>query len=150
MGWWNVSYVLSLYFWTLCWFALSLLTLAKLVYLLHQRCMAEYLPNLEDMLGSQVSHVPSISPKKGCLHQNWVSAILCFFPFLQFIPLFLTRSFSLISIPQIRDAILSIEVRRKFIMALASPFGRPVEADPVCILKHLYLRTKKVDGKWSP
>lgn len=68
---------------------------------------------------------------------------ILFFPFLQFIPLFWTWSFSLISIPQIRDAILSIEVRRKFIMALASPFGRPVEADPVCILKHLYLGIKK-------
>lgn len=34
---------------------------------------------------------------------------------------------------QIRDAVLSIEVRRKFIVALAPVFGRPVEADPVCI-----------------
>lgn len=32
-------------------------------------------------------------------------------------------------------------------MALASPFGRPVEADPVSILKRLQLGTKKVDGK---
>ncbi|KAL6574421.1 hypothetical protein OROHE_001325 [Orobanche hederae] len=47
-------------------------------------CTAEYLPTLEDMLGSQIE-----------------------------------------------DAVASIESRRKFIMALAPLFGRPVEADPV-------------------
>lgn len=65
--------------------------------------MAEYLLNLEDMLGSH------------------------------------SRSFCLYPLLQVRDAILSIEVRRKFIVALATSFGRPVEADPVCILKHLYI-----------
>ncbi|CAK9148291.1 unnamed protein product [Ilex paraguariensis] len=38
---------------------------------------------------------------------------------------------------QIGDAVSSIEVRRKFIVALAPLFGRPVEADPVCILQIL-------------
>ncbi|PWA56729.1 hypothetical protein CTI12_AA415640 [Artemisia annua] len=40
---------------------------------------------------------------------------------------------------QIRDAVLSIEVRRKFITALAIPFGRPVEADPVFCRKATFL-----------
>ncbi|XP_023765817.2 uncharacterized protein LOC111914274 [Lactuca sativa] len=55
-------------------------------------CMAEYLPNLEEILQSQI-----------------------------------------------RDAISSIEVRRKFITALAIPFGRPLEADPVFCRKATFL-----------
>lgn len=55
-------------------------------------CMAEYIPNLEEMLESQI-----------------------------------------------RDAIALIEVRRKFITALSTPFGRPVEADPVFCRKATFL-----------
>lgn len=55
-------------------------------------CMAEYLPNLEELLESQI-----------------------------------------------KDAISLIEVRRKFITALAIPFGRPVEADPVFCRKATFL-----------
>lgn len=40
---------------------------------------------------------------------------------------------------QIRDAVLSIEVRRKFIVSLAPVFGRPVEADPVFCRKATFL-----------
>ncbi|KVH90438.1 Brain/reproductive organ-expressed protein [Cynara cardunculus var. scolymus] len=40
---------------------------------------------------------------------------------------------------QIRDSISSIEVRRKFITALAIPFGRPVESDPVFCRKATFL-----------
>ncbi|KAL4575485.1 hypothetical protein LXL04_022330 [Taraxacum kok-saghyz] len=55
-------------------------------------CMAEYLPNLEEILHSQI-----------------------------------------------RDAISSIEVRRRFITLLAIPFGRPLEADPIFCRKATFL-----------
>lgn len=45
---------------------------------------------------------------------------------------------------QIRDAVSSIEVRRKFIMALATPFGRPVEADPIFCRKATFLAASGV------
>ncbi|KAF3616651.1 hypothetical protein FXO38_34408 [Capsicum annuum] len=60
-------------------------------------CMAEYLPNLEDMLESQI-----------------------------------------------KDAVSSIESRRKLIMALAPLFGRPVEADPVFCRKATFLSSSGV------
>lgn len=46
---------------------------------------------------------------------------------------------------QIRDAVSSVETRRKFIMALAPHFGRPIEADPVCAL---YLLTLQLINGW--
>ncbi|KAL3505401.1 hypothetical protein ACH5RR_035242 [Cinchona calisaya] len=55
-------------------------------------CMAEYLPNLEEMLENQI-----------------------------------------------KDAVALIEVRRKFITALAPLFGRPIEADPVFCRKVSFL-----------
>ncbi|CAK9178414.1 unnamed protein product [Ilex paraguariensis] len=45
---------------------------------------------------------------------------------------------------QIRDAVSSIEVRRKFIMALPPHFGRPVEADPVFCRKATFLAASGV------
>ncbi|KAL6524818.1 hypothetical protein OROMI_030411 [Orobanche minor] len=60
-------------------------------------CTAEYLPTLEDMLGSQIE-----------------------------------------------DAVASIESRRKFIMALAPLFGRPVEADPVFCRRATFLASSGV------
>ncbi|CAH9080854.1 unnamed protein product [Cuscuta epithymum] len=40
---------------------------------------------------------------------------------------------------QIKDAVLSIETRRKFIMALAPLLGRPLEADPIFCKKASFL-----------
>ncbi|KAK6120516.1 hypothetical protein DH2020_045739 [Rehmannia glutinosa] len=60
-------------------------------------CTAEYLPILEEMLGSQI-----------------------------------------------KDAVASIETRRKFIMALAPLFGRPIEADPVFCRRATFLASSAV------
>jgi BRCA1-A complex subunit BRE len=45
---------------------------------------------------------------------------------------------------QIREAVLAIEVRRKFIEMLAPLFGRPVEADPVFCRKATFLASSGV------
>ncbi|CAI9763799.1 unnamed protein product [Fraxinus pennsylvanica] len=45
---------------------------------------------------------------------------------------------------QITDAVLSIEVRRKFIMVLEPLFGRPLEADPVFCRKATFLANSGV------
>ncbi|CAA0818559.1 Unknown protein [Striga hermonthica] len=60
-------------------------------------CIAEYLPILEEMLGSQM-----------------------------------------------KDAVTSVETRRKFISALAPLFGRPIEADPVYCRRATFLASSGV------
>ncbi|XP_051139977.1 uncharacterized protein LOC127257552 [Andrographis paniculata] len=45
---------------------------------------------------------------------------------------------------QIRDAVASVETRRKFIVALASHFGRPIEADQVFCRRATFLASSGV------
>ncbi|KAG8377927.1 hypothetical protein BUALT_Bualt08G0084600 [Buddleja alternifolia] len=45
---------------------------------------------------------------------------------------------------QIKDAVSSVETRRKFIMALATHFGRPIEADPVFCRRATFLASAGV------
>ena len=40
---------------------------------------------------------------------------------------------------QVLEAVSLIDIRRRFIEALAPLFGRPLEADPVCINLATYL-----------
>lgn len=79
------------------------------------RCMAEYLPHLEESLEKQV----------GCIFFIWWDSLHLKLEF------FRTSYNSLLL--KVLEAVSLIDVRRRFIEDLASLFGRPLEADPVCI-----------------
>ena len=85
--------------------------------------MAEYLPPLEETLEKQV------------IYNSFDHLGNLFSFYLTVITLKCIMTVSIIwSAMKVLEAVSLIDVRRRFIEALAVQLGRPVEADPVCYL----------------